>query len=66
MMSKQLHKEIFGEIVEPQDFDWEGGISEEEYRGQDIWDGEKFVTSEEWEMQQREEEFQRKLRGGKK
>lgn len=39
------------------------GIPEDQYHGQNIWDGEKLVTEEEWAAEQREEAIAKKLAG---
>ena len=35
-------------------------------KGKLIWDGEKLVTQEEWDMQEREESIQLKMKEGEK
>lgn len=60
--SEQLHQEKDFETVKMEDFDFQG-ISEDDYHGQDIWDGEKLVTQEEWDAQQAEEKRLALMRG---
>ena len=45
-----------------EDYDFQG-IPEEEYQGQTIWDGEKLVTEEEWELQLQEEKLAQQHKG---
>lgn len=70
IIGSQVHDEkmAYGcELLKENEVDWaefSAGIPEEEYHGQNIWDGEKLVTQEEWDMQQREEAIRQKLREG--
>ena len=50
LYSKHIHREAPFEVVPMEDYDFQG-IPEEEYMGQTIWDGEKLVTEEEWQLQ---------------
>ncbi|WP_298595443.1 hypothetical protein [uncultured Mitsuokella sp.] len=54
IFSKELHADLDFEVVAPEDYDYDG-IPASDYYGQTIWDGEKFVTEEEWNLQQQEE-----------
>lgn len=53
LYSKRIHREAPFEVVPMGDYDFRG-IPEEEYLGQTIWDGEKLVTEEEWQLQLQE------------
>ena len=50
LYSKRIHREATFEVVPMEDYDFQG-IPKEEYMGQTIWDGEKLVTEEEWQLQ---------------
>ena len=56
LYSKRIHREATFEVVPMEDYDFRG-IPEEEYLGQTIWDGEKLVTEEEWQLQLQEEKL---------
>ena len=56
LYSKRIHRDVPFEVVPMEDYDVQG-ISEEEYLGQTIWDGEKLVTEEEWQLQLQEEKL---------
>ena len=56
LYSKRIHREAPFEVVPMEDYDLRG-IPEEEYLGQTIWDGEKLVTEEEWQLQLQEEKM---------
>ena len=56
LYSKRIHREAPFEVVPMEDYDFRG-IPEEENLGQTIWDGEKLVTEEEWQLQLQEEKM---------
>lgn len=56
LYSRRIHQEAPFEVVPMEDYDFQG-IPEEEYMGQTIWDGEKLVTEEEWQLQLQEEKM---------
>ena len=59
LYSTSIHRKAPFEVVPMKDYDFQG-IPEEEYCGQTIWDGEKLVTEEEWQLQLQEEELAHK------
>ena len=59
LYSTSMHRKAPFEVVPMKDNDFQG-IPEAEYCGQNIWDGEKLVTEEEWQLQLQEEELARK------
>lgn len=62
LYSKRIHREAPFEVVPMEDYDFQG-IPEEEYLGQNIWDGEKLVTEEEWQLQLQEEKLAQQHKG---
>lgn len=62
LYSKRIHREAPFEVVPMEDYDFQG-IPEEEYLGQTIWDGEKLVTEEEWQLQLQEGKLAQQHKG---